>query len=76
MKFMTDCLEEADGLKCKTIAFPAVGTGKLQYPIDIVASEMFWAVYEFGKVHQHTTLEGVQFVLYPEDRAAIQVCKF
>ena len=73
MKFMTNCLKKADGLKCRTIAFPAIGTGRLKYPIDIVATEMFWAVHEFGNEHPHTTLKEVQFVLYTDDQAAFKV---
>ena len=73
---MKVCLTEASKLKCRTIAFPAIGTGRLAYPLDIVASEMLWAVEEFGIQNTESTLKEVLFVLHPDDEHARKVMRF
>ena len=50
-----------------------IGTGRLGYPADLVASCMFQAVSDFKKKLGKTALEDVIFVVYPEDQTAFLV---
>ena len=70
---MRQCLEKADKLGCRSIAFPAIGTGRLKYPPEIVASSMFLAITEFSDEFPETSIEEVIFVLFPADIEAIAV---
>lgn len=57
----------------RSIAFPSIGTGRLQYPCDIVADAMFETVYNFLECTESSTLECVIFVVYSKDHHAIKV---
>ena len=69
---MTKCLHEADQRGHSSIAFPAIGTGQLGYPKDIVAREMFNTVKKFAEKNV-SSLRQVDFVLYPKDYNTIKV---
>lgn len=56
-----------------SIAFPAMGTGKLAYPRDMVAEEMCKSVLNFTKGNPNTSLKQVLFVVYEQDTQTIQV---
>lgn len=56
-----------------SIAFPAMGTGKLGYPRDMVAEEMCNSVLNFSKENLNTSLKKVLFVVYEKDTPAIKV---
>lgn len=62
-----------DNLGLETIAFPALGTGKLEYPYIHVARTMQKAVYEYGILFPRTCIKKVIFALYKEDRECIKV---
>ena len=70
---MNTCLCKANEYSAKSIAFPAIGAGKLRYPVQFVASEMFDAVKEFEKKCYTTSLEEVFFVIFPGDTVAVEV---
>lgn len=53
-------------MKLSHIAFPALGTGVLGYPIDMVANAMFSAVSEYMS-GQNTVVQKITFVVYPKD---------
>ncbi|KAK3606051.1 hypothetical protein CHS0354_006396 [Potamilus streckersoni] len=65
--FINNCLSEADRLKMTSIAFPALGTGTLKYPKDVVAREMFNSVSDFLAKNTDTSLVDVFFVVYEKD---------
>ncbi|XP_062596514.1 protein mono-ADP-ribosyltransferase PARP14-like [Saccostrea cucullata] len=71
-KFMQNCLSEAQKRSMSSIAFPALGTGLLNYPIDRVAEEMCNAIVNFSKDNPNTSLENVAFVIHEKDTAIIQ----
>ena len=56
-----------------TVAFPAMGTGNLGYPRDVVAEEMCNVVVDFSKENSNTCLKKVLFVVYEKDLQTIQV---
>ncbi|XP_062600983.1 protein mono-ADP-ribosyltransferase PARP14-like [Saccostrea cucullata] len=71
-KFMKTCLTEVQNKKLSSIAFPALGTGNLGYPKDIVAEEMCNAIVNFSNDYPHTCLRDVEFVIYEKDNECIQ----
>lgn len=67
---MWNCLLQATKDKMKSIAFPAIGTGNLMYPIESVADAMMSTVEKF-RDEQSTTLISVFFVIF--DTGTLQV---
>ena len=57
----------------QSIALPAMGTGNLQFPRDVVANTMFDTVIEFSRANPNTTLKDVRFVLFNKDQPTIDV---
>ena len=55
-----------------SIAFPAIGTGTLQFPRSEVAEIYFDAVISFKQKNSGTTLKEVKFVLYDQDHPTAQ----
>uniref|UniRef100_H3AXB5 Uncharacterized protein n=1 Tax=Latimeria chalumnae TaxID=7897 RepID=H3AXB5_LATCH len=55
-----------------SVAFPAIGTGALSFPKDLVANILVEGVIEFGKEFPAKNLE-VLFVIHPDDREALKV---
>ena len=62
-----------DKNRCSSIAFPAMGTGKLGYPPDVVASVMYSCVDEYAAKNSKTALKEVLFVLYDKDYKTVKV---
>ena len=61
-------LLRAEEKGCKSIAFPAIGTGVGGYRINACAKDMLAIVLNHLKTNAHkTTLEEVRFVLYDRD---------
>ena len=54
-------------MKASSIAFPAIGTGTLQFPQDRVANIYFDAVASYSQTHPSTQLKAVKFVLFDQD---------
>lgn len=57
----------------KTIAFPALGTGKLGYSYISVAKAMKETLIEFGKQNPDTFVETVYIILHEKEKQCIQV---
>lgn len=57
-------MKRADDKKCKTVAFPAIGTGVGAFPIDKCAEIMFQEVIQY--LRGTTGIEQVDFVLFDE----------
>lgn len=58
----------------KSIAFPAIGTGVLNFPPSLVAKVMFETVILFKNQYPDCSLKKVEFVIYPKDTATVEVC--
>ncbi|XP_041369508.1 protein mono-ADP-ribosyltransferase PARP14-like [Gigantopelta aegis] len=67
-----DCMKEASKTKCRSIAFPAMGTGNLGYPRDIVAKCMHDSINEFGNQNRNSSLRDVKIVVYDKDHATVK----
>lgn len=74
-KFVRKCLTEAEKCKMRTIAFPALGTGNLAHPADIVAKQMFDTVEKFASDNLVKSLTEVLFIIYPKDTSVVQAFK-
>jgi poly [ADP-ribose] polymerase 10/14/15 len=58
-QFVEDCLIEADEQDCKSIAFPALGTGNLKYPPRDVASAMMDGIESYIEESMSGKLKNV-----------------
>lgn len=74
-RFVENCLSLADDRKFKTLAFPAIGTGRLQIPPDIVASCVKEVVKEYSLSHPQTSVDKLIFVIHEADTTNFQVFK-
>ncbi|CAG2248586.1 unnamed protein product [Mytilus edulis] len=70
--FIMNCLHTADKKGFRSIAFPAMGTGKLNYPRDLVAKHMYKCVEDFSSKNPKSTITEVFFVLYYKDHLTVQ----
>jgi len=61
---MTKCLEEVSARNLQTVAFPAIGTGGLGYPKDLVAKQMYNIVSQFAGNNPKSSLKKVYFVVH------------
>ncbi|NXV09888.1 PAR14 polymerase, partial [Cettia cetti] len=73
---ITKCLEIAEELSLKSITFPAIGTGNLEFPRSVVAKLLFDKVFEFSSKNRVNSLEEVHFLLHTKDTANIQVTPY
>lgn len=71
-RLLTKCLQEASKMGMASIAFPAIGTGTLQFPRAEVAEIYFDEVVSFNQKNPATTLKEVRFVLYDQDHPTVQ----
>ena len=73
--FIKNVLEAAHKRKLKTLAIPAVGTGALEFPADVVARCMFNECDKFSASHAQTqtTLSEVRLIVYEKDQKTFDV---
>jgi O-acetyl-ADP-ribose deacetylase (regulator of RNase III) len=62
-------VEVADGLGCRSIAFPAISTGVYGYPIELAAPVALAAAWAAGQ--RSVSVELLRFVLFGESAAAV-----
>lgn len=71
-KFVMECFSTAAKRKCSSIAFPALGTGKLRYPAGLVAKSMYKCVEEFTSQDPNSPITEVLFVVYDKDHETVK----
>ncbi|CAG2207725.1 unnamed protein product [Mytilus edulis] len=71
-KFINGCLSKAEGKGCKSIAMPAMGTGKLGYPRALVAKHMYDTVQQYSSGNPNSCITKVLFVLYDKDDQTVK----
>ncbi|XP_046902162.1 poly(ADP-ribose) polymerase family member 14-related sequence 1 isoform X2 [Hypomesus transpacificus] len=71
-RIVKECLDKAEHQRLSSITFPAVGTGNLGFPKDLVASLMLNKVLKFSSKKNPKHLKEVVFVLHPSDPQTIQ----
>ena len=67
------CLSRANKDKCRTISFPVLGSGKLKYPPQKVASVLLDASMTFSKTAKKLYLEFIRFIIHPDQTNVIEV---
>ncbi|XP_052088528.1 protein mono-ADP-ribosyltransferase PARP14-like isoform X4 [Mytilus californianus] len=70
--FVNGCLTMADSKHCSSVAFPALGTGNLGYPKDLVAKHMISCVENFSGQNPKSSIKEVKFVLYFKDDEVVK----
>lgn len=71
------CLRMAASRKHRSIAFPALGTGVLEYPEGDVAKAMIEAMVEYAENNPHTPITDVKIILYSGNKLIQKVsCLF
>ena len=60
-------MAECDQLKASSVAFPALGTGALEFPPDVAAKIMVQAAHRHLQGSPNTSLKEVDFVIYQND---------
>ncbi|KAK1902579.1 Protein mono-ADP-ribosyltransferase PARP14 [Dissostichus eleginoides] len=68
----TECLAKAEEMGLTSISFPAIGTGKLGFPKDLVASTLLDTIDQFSSKKQPKHLKKVMIILYPLDAQTIK----
>lgn len=68
-KIIRDCLKKAETLQMDSVSFPAIGTGNLSFPKDLVAKIMLNEVQEFTPQN----LRDVTVIVHPSDRESLDV---
>lgn len=67
------CLELAGKHNVSSVAFPALGTGKLGYPADIAAKTMFQCIHRYLTQNKTTSIRQINIVIYPKDIRTLKV---
>ncbi|XP_073490635.1 protein mono-ADP-ribosyltransferase PARP14-like [Aquarana catesbeiana] len=67
-----NCLALAEQNQRTSISFPAIGTGKLVFPKDLVAFLMFDEIFQFSCQNNVQNLLEVHLVLHPSDSDTIK----
>ncbi|XP_013388979.2 uncharacterized protein LOC106157780 [Lingula anatina] len=70
-KLVKTCLFTADKGNYTSIAIPAIGTGNLGFPKDVVARAMYEEIANFSTSKPETTLREVRLVVYDKDHATV-----
>ena len=68
-----ECLEEASRKRARSIVFPTLGTGKLGYPGNQVASTMFSVISKWLQDHRDSSVKEVQIIVFSKDNETLQV---
>ncbi|KAK5861428.1 hypothetical protein PBY51_022825 [Eleginops maclovinus] len=67
-----ECLAKAEKMGLTSISFPAIGTGNLGFPKDLVASILLDTIDTFSRKKQPKHLKKVMIILYPLDAPTIK----
>ncbi|KAG1971163.1 protein mono-ADP-ribosyltransferase PARP14-like [Pimephales promelas] len=68
VQIIRDCLKKAETQKMASVVFPAIGTGNLGFPKDLVARIMLTEFQDFNA----TNLREVTVIVHPSDKESIQ----
>lgn len=70
---MYQCLETAEKSGYKSIGIPAMGTGTIGYPHQLVAKFMYDMVEKFVTKHKSSKLTDVKLIVHSKDIKSITV---
>ncbi|XP_050395688.1 protein mono-ADP-ribosyltransferase PARP15 isoform X2 [Patella vulgata] len=66
------CLRKAEAGGCKSIAFPAIGTGNLGFPRDLVARVFYQTINDYKSQGGKLSVNNIQIIVYPGDAATVK----
>ncbi len=58
-----------------SISIPALGTGVLGFPADVVANIMYSTCVEYATNNSGASIKTITFVIYERDQSTINVSK-
>ncbi|XP_036364551.1 protein mono-ADP-ribosyltransferase PARP15 isoform X7 [Octopus sinensis] len=70
-QIITTCLENAEELGAKSLAFPILGAGVLKYPVEELPRTMYEAVKSYSNLNS-SRIKDVCFVVYPQDTEVVK----
>uniref|UniRef100_A0A3Q2E0U3 Poly [ADP-ribose] polymerase n=1 Tax=Cyprinodon variegatus TaxID=28743 RepID=A0A3Q2E0U3_CYPVA len=70
------CLEEAEKQRMKSLSFPALGTGNLSFPKDVVSKLLLKEIHLFSRSSSPRFLKEVVIVVHPSDQSFCSMCVF
>ena len=73
---LKNCMHTLSKMNLKRIALPAIGTGTLKFPADLVAKVSLQTVVDFVRLQNSTNKFQVNFVIYEQDLAVLKVNLF
>ncbi|XP_070540788.1 protein mono-ADP-ribosyltransferase PARP14-like [Ptychodera flava] len=68
---MQGCFDKADKSGMQSIAFPAIGTGGLNFPKDVTAKIMYDEAKNYSAANPQSQLTDIKFVVYDQDHETI-----
>ena len=72
---MRKCLQKGEGLGVKSIAFPVIGTGNLNFPRYAASRIMLEETISFCRANPGSKVQDIQFVVFKQDQALIAAFK-
>ncbi|XP_068707161.1 protein mono-ADP-ribosyltransferase PARP14-like [Montipora foliosa] len=69
------CLQKGEELRMSSIAFPVIGTGKLNFPPNEASRIMLEEIFSFCQTNVSSTLKDIRFVVYQQDQALVTAFK-
>ena len=63
------CLQKAEELGVRSIAFPVIGTGNLNFPRDAASRIMLEETISFCQTNPASKVQDIRFVLFDQDHA-------
>ncbi|KAK2838175.1 hypothetical protein Q5P01_015387 [Channa striata] len=72
IKIIRHCLEEAERLRMKSLSFPAIGTGNLGFPRDLVCRVFLKEIHSYSGSRTAGHLRQVAIVVQPSDSQTVE----
>ena len=66
---MHKCLQKSEELRVKSIAFPVIGIGNLNFPWDAVSRIFLEETISFCQAHPGSKVQDIRFVVFEQDQA-------
>ena len=63
------CLQKAEELRARSIAFPVIGTGKLGFPWDAASRIMLEETISFCQANPVSKVRDIRFLVFQQDQA-------
>ncbi|XP_062870054.1 protein mono-ADP-ribosyltransferase PARP14-like isoform X2 [Trichomycterus rosablanca] len=71
-RIIQNCLKRAENQKMASISFPAIGTGNLGFPKDLVSNILLREIHAFSSRVQPQNLNEVTVIVHPADKETVQ----